>query len=544
MEELVEATAATYATASRERDDRRPDVRLFGPFRLDLRDERLWRGDRELKLRRKPFAILRCLAERPRRLVTRKEVIETVWGQIAMCDSLCRTHIGEIRRVLGEEVVETVVGRGYRFLLDVTAERRATPSVRLVEGPPTARLVGRGGEMALLRGVFERTLQEERQMVFVTGDSGIGKTRLVDAFLAQTAVPHGALIVSGSCVEQSGEGEAYQPILAALGAACRGPYGETIVEVLGRHAPTWLAQMPGLVPDEDLQGLLLRVQGATRTRMLRELAGAFDVLAGEGPLVLVLEDVQWADQATVDLLATLGGRREASRAVVIATCRRAELRKGEGLAKTIAQLAARRQALPLHLESWPETAVAEYLTLRFPRNRFPNELAATLHQMTRGNPLLTIAVVDDLERCRVIRGVGGACRLSAGLADVAGRRPDTARQLLDAQMDRLDADEQRILEAASVSGLQFSVGAVACALALSADYVDSVCEGLAINGRFLQLVKAETWPDGTLQSTYGFVHALCRDAAQARVRSATRRVWHRRTAEGFRAVSGPVRSEN
>jgi DNA-binding winged helix-turn-helix (wHTH) protein len=528
----------TIAAAARERDDRKADVRLFGPFRLDVRDERLWRDNRELKLRRKPFAILRYLTARPRRLVTHEELVEAVWGRIAMCESLRRTHVGEVRRVLGEDVIETVFGRGYRFLLDVTPEKRVIPSLRLVEAPPTARLAGRSGEMAVLRGVFGKALQEERQMVFITGDPGVGKTGLVDAFLDQTAAPHGAFIISGSCVEQVGTGEAYQPVLAALGAVCRGPDGERIVELLGRYAPTWLAQMPGLVPDEDLEGLLLRVQGATQTRMLRELAQAFDVLATERPLVLVLEDVQWADHATVDLLAALGARREASRSVVVATCRRAELKKGEGLAKTIAQLGAHKQALALHLESWPVAAVVEYLALRFSGPRFPGELASTIHQMTGGNPLLTIAVVDDLESRQMIRSVDGTCRLGASVAEVANRRPDTVRQLIDIQIDRLNSNEQRILEAASMVGLQFTAGAVADALALPADDIDSVCEGLAIEGRFLRFVTMETAPDGTMQSQYSFVHALYRDAALARIRSATRRAWHRRTAERLRAGHG------
>lgn len=530
------------ATTLRPREDRNADVRLFGPFRLDVRDERLWRGDKELKLRRKPFAFLRCLTANPRRLVTHEELIEAVWGRrIAICESLCRTHISDLRRTLGEDVIETVVGRGYRFQLDVATEKLATPSLRLLESTPTARLVGRDEEMAALRGVFDKTLGEEPQMVLVTGDPGAGKTRFVDAFITQVAVPHGVQLVRGSCIEQSGEGEPYQPVLAALGAACRGSRGERILEILRRHAPTWLAQMPGLVPDDDLQTLLLRVQGATQTRMLRELAEAFDVLAGERPLVLVLEDVQWADESTVDLLATLGARREGSRALVIATCRRTEIQKGDGLAKTVAQLTARKRALWLRLESWPVSAVAEYLALRFSRNRLPDELASAVHEMTGGNPLFTVAVIDDLESCRMIQAADGTHLLHATMEEVLSRRPDTVRQLIDIQLDRLDSHEQRVVEAASMSGLHFVTGTVASALALPTDDVDSVCEGLAVEGHFLRFVKAETSPDGTIQSQYAFVHTLCRDAALARTRSAARRAWHRRTAESESVRSATYR---
>src|ERR1041384_2004609 len=88
----------------------------FSPFELDIVDERLWKAGKELALRRKPFAILRYLVEHPRRLVTQQELVDAVWGHVAMSDSVLRTHIRDLRRVLGEPVIETVIGRGYRFL--------------------------------------------------------------------------------------------------------------------------------------------------------------------------------------------------------------------------------------------------------------------------------------------------------------------------------------------------------------------------------------------------------------------------------------------
>ena len=103
------------AIAKHELDDR-PGVFSFPPFRLDLVEERLWKGDREVRLRPKPFAILRFLAQNPRRLVTQEEIVDAVWGRIAMSESLLRTHMRDLRHALGEAVIETVVGRGYRFV--------------------------------------------------------------------------------------------------------------------------------------------------------------------------------------------------------------------------------------------------------------------------------------------------------------------------------------------------------------------------------------------------------------------------------------------
>lgn len=117
-----------------------PPELSFPPFRLDLVEERLWKGEVELRLRRKPFAILRYLAMNPRRLVTHAELVAAVWGgKIAMSESLIRTHVRDVRRVVGERLIETVVGRGYRFTADqaeVDDEGGSAirPTLRLAQG--------------------------------------------------------------------------------------------------------------------------------------------------------------------------------------------------------------------------------------------------------------------------------------------------------------------------------------------------------------------------------------------------------------------------
>jgi predicted ATPase/DNA-binding winged helix-turn-helix (wHTH) protein len=516
---------------------READVRLFPPFRFDVRDERLWKGIEELKVRRKPFAILKYLTANPRHLVTQEELIETVWGKVAMSESLLRTHVSELRRLLGEGVIETVAGRGYRFLLDVQDEKPVTSPSKPVETRAiAANLIGRGREMDALQQRFEAALNQKRQVIFITGDPGIGKTSLVDAFFAQIAVPNGALIASGTCVEQVGTGESYLPVLAALGALCRGPDGEAIVKVLSRHAPMWLTQMPGLLANEKLKDLRLRVHGATPARMVREIAEAFEVLAAERPVVLLLEDMQWSDRSTIDLVAMLGARRESARVLVIATSRSAELVKGADLAKVIAQLNARKQAITLQLEAWSASALGKYLTWRFADHRFPEALMSTVHAMTAGNPLFSIAVVDDLESRQMVRLVESRWELATSVAEVAKRRPDSIRQLIGIQIDRLKPPEQRVVEAASLVGLQFASGTVAHALELQSDEVDLVCDALAHERRFFQFVNSEAWSDGTTQSHHAFVHALYRDAALARIPSATKRIWDRRIAKHLEAA--------
>src|SRR5262249_39920819 len=207
--------------------------------------------------------------------------------------------------------------------------------------PQALNLVGRDTELARLHGWLAKALGGTRQVVFVTGEPGIGKTTLVDAFLSgdrgqgtgdsihsltDTRSPSPVpWIARGQCIEHYGAGEAYLPVLEALGQLCRQPGGEQVVALLSRYAPTWLVQMPALVSDAEFEALQRKVQGATRERMLREIAEALEALTGERPLVLVIEDVHWSDHSTLDLLSLLAQRRGPARFLLLATYRPADV---------------------------------------------------------------------------------------------------------------------------------------------------------------------------------------------------------------------------
>ena len=513
-------------------------VLSFPPFRLDVADERLWKGDHELKLRRKPFAILKYLVTHPQRLVTQEELTQAIWGKVTMSENLLRTHVYELRHVLGDGWIETVIGRGYRFVAQVleTPHGAAPADERGVPEERKAPLVGRSAEITALRARLEASISGARQVAFVTGEPGIGKTALVEALLAH-AVAGGALVARGTCVEQYGSGEAYLPVLGALGAACRGARGAHVVDVLGRHAPTWLMQMPGLIADDKLAELQLRVQGATQARMLRELADALEALSGATPIVLALDDLQWCDDSTTALLALLGRRQEPARLLVIGTYRHSDLAKTHPLSKTVGELITHRQATTLALDRLGEDAVGEYIDARWPGHASPN-LARTVHEATGGNALFMVALLDDLETRQMVRKVAAGWEVRATVAEILARRPDSVRQLIDMQIDRLAASEQRILEAAGAAGTQFAAGVVAAALEIAVDDVDSCCEELATQGRFLRYVATEPWPDDTLQARYAFVHALYKDAAGSRSSPALTRQWHRRIGERLESAYG------
>jgi len=295
----------------------------FSPFRLDLLNQQLWRGAELLLLRPKPFAVLAYLATRAGRLVLRAELVKAVWPDTHVGAVVLRGYIRDLRLTLGDDpeaprFIETVAHRGYRFIAAVSGGQYSPANDQPSEPAAGAELlnptlVGREAELNQLLRWLTRSVRGHRQVVFVTGEPGIGKTTLVDAFLTQAAGGASLRIARGQCVEHFGVGEVYLPVLEALGQLCRQPGGEEVIALLSRHAPTWLVQMPALIGDQELETVQRRAQGATRERMLRELAEALEVLTAATPLVLVIEDLQWSDFSTLDMISLLARRRGRAR---------------------------------------------------------------------------------------------------------------------------------------------------------------------------------------------------------------------------------------
>jgi DNA-binding winged helix-turn-helix (wHTH) protein len=229
----------------------------FAPFRLDPASEQLWRGAEPLPLRPKAFRLLRYLAEHPERLVTHEELLQAVWRHRYVSDGLLRGYIHELRQVLGDDpkaprFIETARGRGYRFIAAVTPTvpypiASGTP---LPQQPPRG-LVGRKADLAELHEALACAIRGERQIVFVTGELGIGKTALIDAFLAQIDGARDLRIGRGQCAAHHGGGEAYLPLVEALIGLAGGAEGRSLIPLLSRHAPAWLAQIPAFVEEAE-----------------------------------------------------------------------------------------------------------------------------------------------------------------------------------------------------------------------------------------------------------------------------------------------------
>jgi predicted ATPase len=303
----------------------------------------------------------------------------------------------------------------------------------------------------------------------------------------------------GQCIEQYGVGEPYLPVLEALGRLCRTQNGRLMKTGLAQYAPTWLAQMPALLSTVELQALQPRVFGATRERMLREFAEALEVLTTERTLILVLEDLHWADASTLELLALLARRREAARVLVLGTYRPMEvLGNGHPLSSMVRELQAHGLCTEAALPPLREEDIEAYLQQRFPRQVFPTRLAQVLHRRTEGNPLFVVSAIDDLVKQGVMLQVDENWVLQGEVERLGTEAPENIRHLVARQRERLQPDEQQVLEAASVVGMEFSVTAVAAALESEVVAIEDHCARLSERQQFLRPAGIAEWPDGTV----------------------------------------------
>lgn len=520
--------------------------------RIEAENEWAWCGQRRLELMPRAYAVLRHLVDHPGRLITKDELFGTVWSGAVVSEAALTSCIRDLRRALDDSpraprYIETVHRRGFRFIGPVSPPASASPARNGADAgadpirsaaAQVPNLVARETDLERLHELLGRALQRERQVVFVTGEPGIGKTALVESFLAQIAPREPIRIGRGQCVEQYGAGEAYMPVLEALGRLGREAGGRGLVDVLARHAPTWLVQLPALLVDEDLEGVQRRVIGATRERMLRELVEALDALTVDSPLVLVLEDLHWSDSATIDLIAVLARRRDPSRLLVLGTYRPADVAGSDHPLKAAKrELELHGQCEEIALAFLGVDAVAEYLSRRFARKRWPTELARLLHRRTDGNPLFLVNTIDDLLGQGRIREQDGEWKLAVAVKDLATVTPETLWQMVEKQIERLSAEEQAMLAVASVAGAEFSA-AIATVDGIDAQEGERLCEGLARRSQFLRAAGVAEWPDGTVAGRYAFIHALYQHVLADRVPVGRRVGLHLRTAERLERAHG------
>jgi DNA-binding winged helix-turn-helix (wHTH) protein/tetratricopeptide (TPR) repeat protein len=517
----------------------------FGHYELQPRERRLLRQQIPVPLPGKAFDLLTCLIAHAPRLLKKEELFERVWAGTVVEESNLNYTMSILRKALldgqdGVRMIETVPRQGYRFVAPV--ERGTGATVVPAEAAPgdrqQIRLVQREPELEALKSAFDRACVGRRQVVFITGEAGIGKTSLVDRFVNDIRLSSRVSIARGQCIEHRGEAEAYMPMLEALGRLGRQREGAPLVEALARFAPSWVVQLPALFSTDDLASAERRLHGQTRERMLREMDEALAVATVATPLVLVLEDLHWSDVSTIDLLGRLARSSDPARLLVAGTYRSADaVAASHPVHATARELQLRGSCHQIPLAALSSSSVATYLDERF-AGAVPASVVDLIHRRTEGNPLFVAALVESWLASGILAQTDGRWSWRSEVVEQTLEAPESLRAFLEEQIRQLPTAEREVLEAAAIAGTPFSSAVASAALEASPDAVEASCGNLARVGRFIRTAGEIEYPDGTASDQYEFVHAFYVDVLYSLVPTGRRVRLHQQIALAIEGLYG------
>jgi DNA-binding winged helix-turn-helix (wHTH) protein len=503
-------------------------VKYFAPVSLELPSKSLWRDNVKVPLTHKALELLAVLVERAGHVVAKETLLETVWPDSHVHPDNVKVLVGEIRRALGDDpirprYIRSLVKRGYIFIapvVDAAAEQPATPSPHI--------FVGRESEMDRLLELFDAATDARRQIVFVTGEAGIGKTALCEAFLRVAGRRHSMRATWAQCMKPVRPAEPYYPLVDLLSRLARTTADGNVAATLARHAPSWLPHLPSLMGDST-QSLVAGqgAQVATAARMLREVVTALEALAETTTLVLWIEDLQWADPATMDVLASLGQRRNSAKLLLLATVRPSEPASSAPLRRAQTDLLSRSQATELNLQPLPLEDVNRFIELQLGA-RVAMESSPPLHRLTNGNPLFLVTAIEHLVRKGHFVEDGEGWRPQLPPEALEAAIPASLVGTVTRELDELAADERQAIGAASVVGVEFSLWLAAQAADMDELALEPVLEVLARRRTFILRQGVIELANGVFSPVYRFTHGLYQEIVLDNTPAAARVAAHQR----------------
>jgi class 3 adenylate cyclase/tetratricopeptide (TPR) repeat protein len=409
--------------------------------------------------------------------------------------------------------------RGWRVtaIADEVGRPRGVPGLH-------APLTGRDEELNLVLDAGRRALHGRKPVLFtVLGTPGVGKSRLIREAAERMAVD-GWTTVRGRCLPY-GEGITYWAAAEIVRGVC-GIDSDMSTEAA-------LARLSATAPEEDVArrlALMLGIADASADSGSggdREIAFGFrrliEHVAAGTPLIVVFEDVHWAEPPLLDLIEYLATwARDV--ALLIACTSRPELLDSRG-----SWGSGRMETSRISLEPLSEDDSRSLLSALLAVDDLPAELRQRVLDRSEGNPLFVEEVVRMLIEEGVVVRKGEHWQALPAAADV--RVPDSVEALIRARLDTLPSPERAVLQAASVVGRVFQRSAVS-AISPAGGSIDMQLEEAMLR----DLITEERVPD---EPTFRFRHVLIRDVAYATLPKARRATLHRAVADWLRAWAGP-----
>ncbi|MCA1620176.1 MAG: AAA family ATPase [Acidobacteria bacterium] len=522
----------------------------FQPYSLNTAVGLLYREGVPVPLEPRAVKVLVYLIRRRGRVVPKEELLDQVWADVFTTDAVLKQAVSQVRRALGDSAdapryIRTFHARGYQFIAPVTVEsgeaEAAADAVAPIETAKTADadggaaveraepraeaapnydlLVGREKELSLLRVEYGRVLGGSGQPVVVRGEPGIGKTQLARHF-GRWARSRGAAFIYARFFDYEGSrlapyetfidllSAALSPERRAEGGASRAHSARELREAVASRCGE---QLPDeLFGADESNATPARVGSGDHFRIVAPLGRAFLRLSRERPLVMVLDDLQWADEVSLDCLGYLM-RVRASEPLLLVLLARAEEATDprHKLAQWLKRQAGYRSFISLRLPPLGEDAcreaVEEAFGGAFRAPLIPQTDTSTVFRVTGGNPYFLVETLRLLVAEGAISAAGGGQDQSRwqwnGIENVP--LPDSLVMAALGKLERTPATLRELLEHAAVIGDEFRVETLARMSGRGEDELDeSLREGLQLG------VLAERGL--SLGEDYRFYHTILR----------------------------------
>jgi tetratricopeptide (TPR) repeat protein len=412
---------------------------------------------------------------------------------------------------------------------------------------PGARepFVGRRQELERLDALLEGADAGEGGVALLTGEAGIGKSFLVSEWLRRVRGRELAVaaLCRGRCVEQYGTAEAYLPFLDGLGTLLVGPARDFTAGLLRTYAPTWCLQLPAMASSPELQESLRRQTiGATKERMLREMGDVIEAASASGLFIGLLEDIQWADPSSIDLVRHLVNRIARQRMLLLFTCRPEVVgARDHPLRDFFRELRVHARCHEIPVGPLSRNDVGAYVDARFPGHRFPEQLAADIHAKTEGHPLFVSSLAQFLLERGWVKTDSGSWTLDDRLLAGAFEAPESTRGMVRRKVEALSEQDLAALEYAAVIGREFHSTLLARVLGADELELEERLSRLDRRHRLVDTLGELELSDGSLTTRYRFANALYRDVVYDEMLSRKRVLMHRRVGEELARLHGSDR---
>ncbi|MBI4471841.1 MAG: AAA family ATPase [Acidobacteria bacterium] len=363
------------------------------------------------------------------------------------------------------------------------------------------QVVGRDEERKELRRAYELAQKGHGSLVCVSGDVGLGKTSLVDAFLNDLIDAGQSFhLARARCSEPLTDGEPLMPWIEALSGLAQ---EETVCGLMERSAPGWYREISHTG------------SGQVR-RMKRELLDFFRTISPVHPLIVVLDDFHWSEVASVDLVAYLASRLESTRVLVVVCYRLVEMKVNKHpFAQVRLDLLGQNACTELNLGLLSKDQVEQHLSVAYREHSFQSDYAGFLHAKTQGNPLFIREMIRT-----------------------TGELAESIRNMILRKLDRVSDSARDLLIAASVQGREFDSAVLARSLGMKPEDVEEHLRTLDEVHGLIQRLREEELPDGKFTVRYRFMYTFYQEVCYSTLAPTRKATLNASLAEAFLTYYG------